>query len=68
MSPEKYQQNRYSDSAEEIVLILFIIYGQGGHLEFRIMTILAIFVPPNPECSKKSVSTQPSSFGEKVVW
>ena len=48
MHPAKYQPNRQGCSAEEILLMVFTIYGHGGHLEFRIKTILALFRFPNP--------------------
>ena len=31
-------------------MVFTILFGHGGHLEFRIKTILAIFVPPEPGC------------------
>ena len=44
----KYQPYRPSGSEEEVVLMVFIIYGHGSHLEFRTKTILATFHSPNP--------------------
>ena len=43
MLPAKYQPNPFGGPGEEDFLRVFIIYGHGGHLEFRIKTILAIF-------------------------
>ena len=39
----KYQPNLPIDSGEEVVWMVFTIYGHGGHIEFRIMTFLAKF-------------------------
>ena len=38
MLPAIYQPNRLSGSGEEVVRLVFTIYGHGGKLEFRIMT------------------------------
>ena len=38
MLPAKYQPNRPGGSGEEDFLMVFTIYGNGGHLEFQIMT------------------------------
>ena len=38
MLPAKYQPNLPGGSGEEVILMVFIIYGNGGHLEFRTMT------------------------------
>ena len=43
MLPAKYQPNLPSGSGEEDFWMAFITYGHGGHLEFWIKTILAIF-------------------------
>ena len=43
MLPAKYQPNRPYGSREEVVYMVFTIYGYVGHLEFRIMTFLAKF-------------------------
>ena len=48
MLPAKYQPNRPGGCGGEDFLMVFTIYGHGGHLEFRIKTILAIFRSPNP--------------------
>ena len=39
----KYQPKRPSGSEEEVILMVFTIYGHGGHLEFWIITFLAKF-------------------------
>ena len=46
MLPAKYQPNMPGGSGEEDLLMVFTIYGHGGHLEFRIKTILAIIRSP----------------------
>ena len=38
MPPAKYQPNLPGGSGEEVINMVFTIYGHGGHLEFRIMT------------------------------
>ena len=51
MLPAKYQPNPPCGSGEEDFYMVFTIHGHGGHFEFRIKTILAIFfVPPMSEC------------------
>ena len=37
MFPAKYQPNRLGGSREEVILMVFTIYGHGGHLEFQII-------------------------------
>ena len=46
MLPAKYQPNPPCGSGEEDFLKVFTIFGHGGHLEFQIKTILAIFSIP----------------------
>ena len=46
MLPAKNQPNPLSGSGEEDFSMVFTIYGPGGHLEFLIKTILAIFRSP----------------------
>ena len=43
MLPAKYQPNPPGGSGEKNFFMFFTIFGHGGHLEFRIKTILAIF-------------------------
>ena len=50
MLPAKYQPNPPGGSGEEDFWRVFTIFGHGDHLEFRIETILAIFVPPVLGC------------------
>ena len=38
MLPTKYQPNPPRSSWEEVIWMVFTIYGHGGHLEFQIMT------------------------------
>ena len=47
MLPAKFQSYPPGGSGEEDFLNSFTIYGHGGHLEFRIKTILAIFHSPS---------------------
>ena len=50
MLPAKYQPNPPGGSGEKefrMFFFFFFIYGHGGHLEFRIKTILAIFHSPS---------------------
>ena len=37
MLPAKYQSYPPGGSGEEVICMVFTIYGHGGHLEFRIM-------------------------------
>ena len=37
MLPAKYQPNMPGGSGEEVIWMVFDIYGHGGHLEFWIM-------------------------------
>ena len=41
MLPAKYQPNPPNGSGEEVIRMVFTLYGHGGHLEFRIMIFLA---------------------------
>ena len=43
MLPAKYQPNPPGGSEREVIRMVFTIYGHGGHLEFRIMIVLAIY-------------------------
>ena len=45
MPPAKYQPNPPGGSGEDFRMV-FTIYGHGGHLEFRIKSILASFCSP----------------------
>ena len=45
--PVKNQPNPPGGSGEEDFLMVFTIHGHGGHLEFRIKTILAVFRFPS---------------------
>ena len=47
MLPAKYQPYPPCGSGEEYFRRVFTIYWHGGHLEFRIKTILVIFRSPN---------------------
>ena len=38
MLPAKYQPNPPGGSGEEVFLMIFTIYGHGGHLQFQIRT------------------------------
>ena len=41
MFPAKYQPNLLGGSGEEVILMIFTIYGHGGYPEFQILTQLA---------------------------
>ena len=45
--PAKYKPNWPGGSGERVILMVLTIYGRGGHPEFRIKTVLAIFRSPN---------------------
>ena len=63
MLPAKYQPNPPSGSGEEDFWSFFTIFGHGGHLEFRIKTILAIFRSPSAWMLHMKFGS-----GEEVVW
>ena len=44
MLPAKYQLNRPGGSGVEVILMVFTIYGHGGHLEFQIMTHFSLIL------------------------
>ena len=41
MLPAKYQPNLPGGSGEEVIRMVFTIYGHGSHLEFQIIIFLA---------------------------
>ena len=57
MLPAKYQPNPPGGSGEEDFFNVFYHIWHGGHLEFRIKTILAIFVTPMPGCYIRNLVT-----------
>ena len=68
MLPAKYQSNMPGGSGEEDFRIVFIIYGHGGHLEFRFKIILAIFRSPSAwRLHMKFGYTWPTGFKGEVV-
>ena len=68
MLPGKYQPYPPGGSGEEVILIVFTIYGHGGHLEFRIKTIFAIFRSTSAwMLHMKFGYIWPSGFREEVV-
>ena len=68
MLPAKYQPNPPCGSGEEDFLRVFTIFGHGGHLEFRIKTILAIFRSPSAwMLHMKFGYILPSGFRGEVV-
>ena len=69
MLPAKYQPNRPSGSGEEDFWRVFTIFGHGGHLEFRIKSILSIFRSPSAwMLHMKFGYIWPSGFRGEVVW
>ena len=44
MLPAKYQSNRPVGSGVEVICMVFIIYGHGGHLEFQIITHFSLIL------------------------
>ena len=42
--PAKYQANTPGGSGEEVIRMVFTIYGHGGHLEFQIMTHFSLIL------------------------
>ena len=69
MLPAKYQHNPLSGSRQEDLWMVFTISGHGGHLEFRIKTILAIIPSPSAwMLHMKFAYIWPSGFRGEVVW
>ena len=69
MLPAKYQPNPPGGSGEEDFWRVFTIFGHGGHLEFRIKTILTIFLSPSAwMLHMKFGYIWPSGFRGEVVW
>ena len=69
MLPAKYQPNPPGGSGEEDFWRVFTIFGHGGHLEYRIKTILAIFRSPSAwMLYMKFGYIWPSGFRGEVVW
>ena len=69
MLPAKYQPNLPGGSGEEDFWTVFTIFGHGGHLEFRIKTILSIFRNPSAwMLHMKFGYIWPSGFRGEVVW
>ena len=44
MLPAKYQLNRPGGSGKEVIKMVFIIYGHGGHLDLRIITHFSLIL------------------------
>ena len=44
MLPAKYQPNRPGGSGEEVIWMVFTIYGHGGHPDFQIMTYFSLIL------------------------
>ena len=44
MLPAKYQPNPPGGFGEEVIWMVFTIYGHGGHLEFQIMTHFSLIL------------------------
>ena len=67
----KYQPNPPGGSGEEDFWRVFTIFGHGGHLEFPIKTILAIFRSPKAWMLHMKFGYRyiwPSGFRGEVVW
>ena len=69
MLPAKYQPNPLGGSGEEDFWRVFTIFWHGGHLEFRITSILAIFRSPSAwMLHMKFGYIWPSGFRGEVIW
>ena len=44
MLPANYQPTPPGGSGEEVICMVFTIYGHGGHLEFRIITHFSLIL------------------------
>ena len=68
MVPAKYQPNRPGGSGEEVIWMVFTIYGHGGHLEFQIMTHFSLILYIYHICAKYEISLKLAhTFIENVI-
>ena len=62
MLPAQYQPNPPGGSGEEIIWMVFTIYGHGGHLEFQIMTRFSLILYIYHICAKNEISLKLASY------
>ena len=60
--PAKYQPNPPGGSGEEVIWMVFTIYGHGGHLEFQIMTHFSLIFYIYHICAKHEISLKLASY------
>ena len=56
MLPAKYKPSPPGGSGEEVIWMVFTIYGHGGHLEFQIMTHFSLILYIYHICAKYEIS------------
>ena len=56
MLPANYKPNPPRGSAEEVIWMVFTMYGHGGHLEFQIMTHFSLKLYIYHICAKYEIS------------
>ena len=62
MLPAKYKPNPPGGSGEEVICMVFTIYGHGGHLEFQIMTHFSLILYIYHICAKYEISLKLASY------
>ena len=62
MLPAKYQPNPPGGSGEEVIWMVFTIYGHGGHLEFQTMTHFSLILYIYHICTKYEISLKLASY------
>ena len=69
MLPAKYQPNRLGGSGEEVIWMIFTIYGHCGHLEFQIMTHFSLILCIHHIYAKYEISLKLAQiFIGNVIW
>ena len=61
MLPAKYPPNPLGGSGEEVIWMVFTIYGHGGHLEFQIRTHFSLILYIYHICAKYEISLKLAS-------
>ena len=63
----KIKPNPPSGSGEEVICMVFTIYGHGGHLEFQIITHLSLILYIYHICAKHEISLKLASYFHRNV-
>ena len=62
MLPAKYKSNPLGGSGEEVIWMVFTIYGHGGHLEYQIMTHFSLILFIYHICAKYEISLKLAQY------